>query len=755
MKNKFYALHLHCAIGPRRDPWLGSLETDASVIAYRDSYLRAYHSCYGPNTSAVLRGEGGLVADLHNNFNRVSFDAAPELMAWLETHKPRVYRKLIEADHSQQREHGHGGALAVPHPPLILPLASRADKRTAIRWGIDDFRIRFERNPEGMWLPENAIDEETCEALIEEGIRFTLITRTQAARVRPLGSGDDDWTEVLPERLDPRRPYRWNSRERPGSWLALFVYRGDLTPNKMLAQNANADDDAVAVDGCQGFANKLVDSLTANDAAELAHLAMDAELFGLVHPYGERALAFTLDLLEREAPARLTNYASFLDLFPPPQEISLKSVSARSCSHGLERWRGICDCRNPQAPDRSPAWRGPLRAALEKISRGAADAIETLLRELTRKKLASLDAAGPLLFSHDADRVESFLAAAARRHPVPQEAQRLLRAVEIRRASLAGLNHWTWQGEDAASTEAAQALLEAARTIDVLALEMPERAAELEVDLLKDLAEVPVEGRSDAAEMYRRLSRPRRVDVRQAAVHAAISAAIAERAPQLPELAAPHLKTNTRLLCRRDKPDREGSTTVSFFEVSAQDLKIYCAFEGLAVVIDSGGVSIECWLGRVGSPESTASDLERLFVEKGPQALRTAVADLPDSQSWGLDGLLGESKRAAVRKFAVRRDPDANDDAEELDQSREALAAHAAVFSETPSADSLAALVGLLETARASGSQFNVWEIRELGRSGLARAQSPLPDEGKKALLSLLSLAEESIAREERWSPVN
>ena len=45
-------------------------------------------------------------------------------------------------------------AMAQPFHHTILPLASAADRRTEIRWGLRDFELRFGRRPTGMWLPE-------------------------------------------------------------------------------------------------------------------------------------------------------------------------------------------------------------------------------------------------------------------------------------------------------------------------------------------------------------------------------------------------------------------------------------------------------------------------------------------------------------------------------------------------------------------------------------------------------------------------
>ena len=67
---------------------------------------------------------------------------------------------------------------------MIMPLANSRDKRTQIAWGIEDFGT-VRTQPEGMWLPETAVDLETLEMLVDFGIRFTILAPSQARRVRP------------------------------------------------------------------------------------------------------------------------------------------------------------------------------------------------------------------------------------------------------------------------------------------------------------------------------------------------------------------------------------------------------------------------------------------------------------------------------------------------------------------------------------------------------------------------------------------
>ena len=89
---------------------------------------------------------------------------------------------------------------------MIMPLANSRDKRTQVIWGIRDFEHRFGRKPEGMWLPETAVDLETLEILAQHGIKFTILAPRQAKRVRKIGGRN--WRDVNDERIDPTMVYR-------------------------------------------------------------------------------------------------------------------------------------------------------------------------------------------------------------------------------------------------------------------------------------------------------------------------------------------------------------------------------------------------------------------------------------------------------------------------------------------------------------------------------------------------------------------
>src|SRR5262249_40311938 len=148
-----------------------------------------------------------------------SFNFGPTLLSWMERAQPRVYAQIVLADRDSGRTFGRGNALAQVYGHCIMPLAGRRDQHTQVRWGIADFVHRFGRRPDGMWLPETAVDRQTLATLAENGIRFTILAPSQAARVRYAGH---DWETVRDGRLDCTRPYR--CVVAPGTEITLFFY---------------------------------------------------------------------------------------------------------------------------------------------------------------------------------------------------------------------------------------------------------------------------------------------------------------------------------------------------------------------------------------------------------------------------------------------------------------------------------------------------------------------------------------------------
>lgn len=117
----------------------------------------------------------------------MSFNFGPTLLSWMEEHAPQTYDRVIKADIESVIEHnGHGNALAQVYNHIIMPLANYQDKQTQVKWGIKDFFYRFGRQPEGMWLAETAVDDETLEVLVDNGIKYTILSPYQALKFKKL-----------------------------------------------------------------------------------------------------------------------------------------------------------------------------------------------------------------------------------------------------------------------------------------------------------------------------------------------------------------------------------------------------------------------------------------------------------------------------------------------------------------------------------------------------------------------------------------
>lgn len=326
-------IHAHFYQPPREDPWTEVVEREHSAAPWHDWNRRIEEECYRALASARLLDAEGRIRGLFNCLEHLSFNVGPTLMEWLEREAPTTYAALLEADRISQARLGHGNALAMPYHHIILPLASRRDKVTEVRWGIRDFERRFGRAPEGMWLPETAVDEETLDVLAQEGIRFTMLAPHQVVEV-PLHG--------LPGAF----------RTRSGKRIAVFIYDGQLAHDVAFGPLLR---DATA------WAARMV--LPPDDLAgpKLVSLATDGETFGHHHKYSEQALAAALERIRDQV--RLENFASFLAAHPPYDSVHLAPPSSWSCTHGLERWRDDCGCRMEAGT--SQAWRAPLRNALD------------------------------------------------------------------------------------------------------------------------------------------------------------------------------------------------------------------------------------------------------------------------------------------------------------------------------------------------------------------------------------------------------
>ncbi len=453
--DRYLCIHGHFYQPPRENPWLEMIEVQDSAYPYHDWNERITAECYAPNSAARILTGDGRIEQLVNNYARISFNFGPTLLSWLEHKALAVYRAIQEADReSQRRFSGHGSALAQAYNHMILPLADRQDKHTQVAWGIRDFEYRFGRKPEGMWLPETAVNVESLEVLAEQGIRFTILSPYQAARTRKLG--EEAWQDVKGGKIDPSRAYL--QKLPSGKSIALFFYDGPIAR-------------AIAFEGLLAkgdvLANRLLGGFSdTRDWPQLVHVATDGESYGHHHAHGDMALAFALHHIEHRKLARLTNYGEFLEKQPPTHEVEILENTAWSCSHGIERWRSDCGC-NSGRQGWTQAWRGPLRTALDWLRDTLKPAYENLAGEFLRDPWAARNEFIDVLLERTPASQDRFLERHACRNLSEGDRVVALKLLEMQRNALLMYTSCGWFFDEISGIEGTQILLYAGRALQL------------------------------------------------------------------------------------------------------------------------------------------------------------------------------------------------------------------------------------------------------------------------------------------------
>lgn len=362
-RRRYTIIHGHFYQPPRENPWLDSIERQPSASPYHDWNERIYAECYRPNAFSRLLDSKGMITGIHNNYENLSFNFGPTLFKWLQREHPKIARRIIEADHeSALRLGGHGNALAQVYNHIIMPLASRRDQLTQIRWAKEYFRSCFNREAEGIWLAETAINMETISCLIEEQIRFVVLSPTQAQAIRLL-DGSSDWT-IHDNTIDTRKPYRMYSYTSDGTrtdgFIDVFIF------NEALSREISFGD--ILRD-----AHRLGDRINIcyNAAAqdnEAVVIATDGETFGHHKPLSDMCLAYFFRHVASEMDIIPVNFGWYLEHNPPTEEVVLKNVHGEgtswSCAHGVGRWIRNCGCKTGGAPQWQQEWRFPFRQSL-------------------------------------------------------------------------------------------------------------------------------------------------------------------------------------------------------------------------------------------------------------------------------------------------------------------------------------------------------------------------------------------------------
>jgi alpha-amylase/alpha-mannosidase (GH57 family) len=508
---RYVCVHGHFYQPPRENPSLEAIEVQDSAHPYHDWNERVCSECYAPNSLSRILDDQDRVVELVNNYAHISFNFGPTLLSWMEEKAPKVYSAIQHADQlSQERFSGHGSAIAQAYNHAILPLANRRDKITQVKWGIRDFEHRFQRKPEGMWLPETAVNVETLEVLAENGILFTILAPRQAGRVRR--KNGRKWIDVSGDRIDPSRAYSVQLPSR--RTISVFFYDGPISQ-------------AVAFEGLlndgQRFADRLLSGFSdARTWPQLVHIATDGESYGHHHHYGEMALTYALHHIEAHGLAELTNYGEFLEKFPPDHFVEIVDNTSWSCVHGIERWRSNCGCNSGGHGNWTQEWRGPLRAALDWLRDNLATVYEAKATELLKDPWKARDDYIRVILDRSNESLASFFGVHSSHTLDAAEQVRALRLLEMQRQLVLMYTSCGWFFDELSGLETVQVIHYAARAVGLA----PEsNRSEIESGLIERLrnAKSNLAEHGDGALIYEKWAKPSYVDNERLAGHFAIS----------------------------------------------------------------------------------------------------------------------------------------------------------------------------------------------------------------------------------------
>lgn len=516
MTERFLCIHGHFYQPPRENAYLGTVEIQDSAYPYHDWNERITAECYAPNTAARILDGNGKIFGIINNYARMSFNVGPTLMSWMEEKTPETYRAILEADkQSLISQKGHGNAIAQAYNHMIMPLANQQDKRTQILWGIRDFSRRFGRFPEGLWLPETAVDLETLDIASQAGIWFVILAPHQAARVRDLKRRK--WKEVGGGKIDPTRAYL--CKLPSGRSMNIFFYDGPISRavafEKLLSRGEN-------------FARRLLEGFSEKRTwNQILNIATDGETYGHHFGFGDMALAYALHYIESNGLATLTNYGAYLERNQPTHEVEIIENTSWSCFHGIERWKGDCGCNSGGNPGWNQQWRRPLREALDWLRDRLAEQYELDSSGYLSDPWEARNGYIDVILDNTSETRESFFRTYGKRVLESEDQITLLKLLEMQRQSMLMYTSCGWFFDDISGIETVQILQYAGMALQ-LSKELSGNSIEEGFMERIEKAKSNIDEHGDGRQIYEKFVKPAIVNLKKVAAHYAISSLFEE-----------------------------------------------------------------------------------------------------------------------------------------------------------------------------------------------------------------------------------
>lgn len=519
---KYLTIHGHFYQPPRENPWTETIEKQPSAHPEHDWNEKINAECYFPNGCSRILDESGRIATIVSNYKYINFNFGPTLLSWLEAHAEGVYKRILDADKaSTALFSGHGTAIAQCYNHIIMPLAHERDQRTQIKWGLADFRKRFGREPESIWLPETAINQKTLNILTEFPLKYIILSPFQAQAVRPF-TNPNEVRDVGDGNIDTRRAYRCFAQSDSGEklkdrYLDIFFYNPDLAKGisfDHLLQNATY------------LSEKIDSSFGEGEGNLLVHSATDGETFGHHQQFGDMALAYMLHVEAVAKQITPVTYGAFLAENPPQHEVELKAGpnnegTAWSCAHGVGRWYRNCGCSTGGEYHWDQEWRQPLRRALDGLMEHTFKVAEEYGNSIFTDILAARDAYIDVILDRSQESVSRFLDAHATGEL--EEHQRVI-ALEIMEMLRQGQLMYTscgWFFNELSGIETIQILKYAARAIQLADRISKTSYEEIFCAELKN-AKSNLEDHGDGAQIYATLIKPTIMTLEKVVNHFAV-----------------------------------------------------------------------------------------------------------------------------------------------------------------------------------------------------------------------------------------
>jgi len=455
---RYLIIHGHFYQPPREDPWSGVVDRQDSAYPAHDWNTRVHQECYAANTDARTLDSSGRIHEIVNNYAYISYNFGPTLLSWMEEHDPEAYGKILEADRlSIERTGGYGNAMAQVYNHAIMPLCNERDKYTQVRWGLSDFKSRFGRDADGIWLAETAVNLDTATVLADCGVRFIVLSPTQVEAFREAGS--EEWVDVSENSIDTSRPYRIST---PRGELSVFFYNMDISRSVGFEHLLNSS---------ENFRNRILSAYSDEATYKMVNIATDGETYGHHEPFANMCLASLVSDNSAGGHFVMSNYSHFLSLFPPTAEVRLKEGNnglgtAWSCAHGVGRWMEDCGCSSGGGPGWHQKWRAPFRNALDFLRDRMAGAGETAGKGLLKDFWAARDAYISVLLAGSEEGFNAFLGEHAVRILSAEERGKVRVLMEAQKYAMFMYTSCGWFFSEISGIETVQCMRYAARALE-------------------------------------------------------------------------------------------------------------------------------------------------------------------------------------------------------------------------------------------------------------------------------------------------